>query len=356
MRGYIKESAVTYRDELTLVDAVRHINKNGIGYVAFINDAGNLFGIITDADLRKAVLTSKTDLSEIINRKPKVASEGDSHQKIITLLKKTRRRHMPIIGPCGKYRGVFCLDDYDFNTKQNTVVIMAGGLGSRMGDLTKDTPKPMLEVGKKPVLEHIIDYFAGQGFIDFILCVNYKKQVIKDYFKDGYDKGLKIEYVEETKRLGTGGALGLIDRALELPIIVCNGDVLTNVDFDSLLAFHDDQAAEATMCVREHKSYIQYGVINADEQGSILKLEEKPEITSLINAGVYVLNPKTLVNIRKDEWLDLPDHFEYLISKNATVKCFKLEKYWIDIGLKEQFDKANSDYDQMIGHEKYDNK
>ncbi|EGQ7944304.1 sugar phosphate nucleotidyltransferase [Vibrio cholerae] len=338
------DNPLVYSSDLTIDDVVKHMSKSGYGYVALVNSEHRLVGILTDSDIRRAFMKKEYDLEKVINRKPKVLHVDSSEQKVINLLKKMRRRHMPLVGSCGTYKGVFCLDDIDFNTKDNWVVIMAGGLGSRMGELTKHTPKPMLNVAGKPVLEHIIDNFVSKGFFNFLISVNYKKEVIKDYFQDGFSRGINIRYVEETIRMGTAGALSLIDFDIDKPVLVTNGDVLTHLNYDSLLDWHCANDSVATMCVREHTSQIQFGVVEFDSNNNIVDFREKPEIKSHVNAGVYVLSPVALKYVKKDVLFDMPELFERLRHEGLLPKVYNVKDYWIDIGLREQFEQANKDY------------
>lgn len=344
MESIVKDKPLVFSDALSIEDVVRQMSLNGNGYLALVNNDGGLYGILTDADIRRAFLKKEYDINKIVNRKPKVLSIDSSEQKIITILKKLRRRHMPLVGKCGTYQGVFCLDNVDFNTKYNWVVIMAGGLGSRMGELTKSTPKPMLKVAGKPVLEHIINNFTENGFVNFLISVNYKKDIIKSYFKDGSSRGINIKYLEENKRLGTAGALSLIDFEIDKPIIVTNGDVLTHLNHESLLEWHNSQNSIATMCVREFQSQIQYGVVDFDSSNSIKKMQEKPSLIHHVNAGIYVISPDATGMVPVDSYFDMPSLFEKLIEEKYQPKAYLIKDYWIDIGMREQFDQANKDY------------
>ncbi len=324
-------------------EAVSLLDKNGNGVLPVVNKKNDFIGLIADGDIRKAILGKQLDLEHIINRNPYKLNIEKSKIQRIQYLKTIKRRHLPLVDDENKFISIFTLDDIEFNKKENTIVIMAGGLGSRLGELTKNTPKPMLHIGKKPILEMIIEKFVEYGFYKFYLSVNYKKEIIKDYFKDGEKWGIKIIYLEETRRLGTGGALSLIEDKPKEPIIVTNGDILTNIDFEKLLNFHHNKNSDATMCVREYEHTIPYGVIETSGE-NISALREKPKINYHINTGIYVLNPSLLEKIPKDEFYDLPTLFSTLVDENIQPFYYKIVDYWIDIGRLEEFERAQKDF------------
>lgn len=325
-------------------EAIKLLDKNGNGVLPVVDENNIFIGLITDGDIRKAILNKKLDLEHIINKNPYQLNIKSSKMQRIQYLKKIKRRQIPLIDDENQFISLFTLDEVEFNRKENAVVIMAGGLGTRLGELTKDTPKPMLHVGNKPILETIIEKFIEFGFHKFYLSVNYKKEVIKKYFKDGSDWGIEIIYLEETKRLGTGGALSLIEEDLAEPIIVSNGDVLTSINFEELLSFHANKNSPATMCVREYEHIIPYGVVETDNNDTIRSLSEKPKIKFNINTGVYILSPKSIKIIPKEEFYDLPTLFTSLIESNISPYYYQLSDYWIDIGKVEEFERAQRDF------------
>lgn len=219
---------------------------------------------------------------------------------------------------------------------------MAGGLGSRLKELTKDTPKPMLKVGKKPILESIVQRLKNQNFENFIFCVNYKKQIIEDYFQKGQKFGVKISYIKERKKLGTAGALSLIKQEFKESFIVMNADILTELDFNDLLKAHKKSKALMSVCVREFEQQIPYGVIT-QKQGFIENIEEKPTQKFLVSAGIYVLENEILNLIAKNEYLDMPELIKLALQK-GKVNTYIINDYWIDIGRPDEFLKANEDF------------
>ena len=328
-------------EQVTFKDAINLLDQNGNGFLAVVDKEDKLIGILTDGDIRRAILDNKTNLEDIINKTPMTMLESESKKSIIHKLKQLHRKHMPIVDNNMILKDIIVLDEEEFNLKPNWVVIMAGGLGTRLGELTKNTPKPMLKVGEKPMLEHIIDMFVSYGFTKFMLSVNYKAEVIKNYFKDGKDFGIEIKYLEEKERLGTGGALGLIDLELNEPFFVTNGDVLSSINYEELLSFHNDEKSTATMCIRKDSYEIPYGVINIDSDSNILGMEEKPVNEFFINTGIYILSPDVLNFIPKNEYFGLPTLFEILKKENKQIKSFEINEYWIDMGTLKDYENLN---------------
>jgi len=199
------------KDDSTLYDVLRILDSNGNGFLPIVNDEDQLLGIITDGDLRRGILNKTIELEAIINKSPITAKYGTSHVVIKKQLREIHRRQMPVVDENNKLIEIVVLDEFEFVPKDNWVVIMAGGLGSRLGELTRDTPKPMLNVGGKSILQGIIEHFKSQGFCKFVLCLNYKAEIIEDYFQNGDWMDVEIKYTKEQKRLGTAGALSLID-------------------------------------------------------------------------------------------------------------------------------------------------
>jgi dTDP-glucose pyrophosphorylase len=329
-----------YSDKTTLEEAVGILDQNGTGFLPVIDADHKLIGIITDGDLRRGILNRKFNLAAIINRNPTVAKSSESHVAIKKRLRELKRRHMPVVDDAGKLVEVIMLDDFETITKDNWIVVMAGGLGTRLGDLTKNIPKPMLEVGGKPMLLRIIEHFKTFGFEKFILCVNYKSEVIEDYFGNGDKLGIEIRYTKESKRMGTAGALSLIDFEIDKPFFVVNGDVLTSINFDDFLNFHISQKAEATMCIKRYSHEVPYACVEFDNSMNLKGLKEKPTYDYFINTGMYILKPDCLNYLNKDEYFDMPGLFEILIENKKITKTFAIDDYWLDIGMKDDFNKA----------------
>ena len=221
-------------------------------------------------------------------------------------------------------------------------------MGTRLYPLTQQRPKPLLKVGEKPIIQTIIENFISQGFSDFKICINYLGEKIKDFCGDGSRWNVNIDYIEEDKRLGTAGALSLLPQRPDKPFFVMNGDVLTKVDFVRLLVFHEKQKNLATMCVREYRYQIPYGVVKLD-QHRIVDLKEKPVEYYNVNAGVYLLEPAVLDYIPANQYFDMTRLFEVMMERNLQVGSFPLREYWVDVGRMEDFEQAHTDYTEQFG-------
>ena len=224
---------------------------------------------------------------------------------------------------------------------------MVGGLGTRLRPLTKDMPKPMLKVGNKPILQTIVEKFAEYGFVNITMCVNFNASIIRDYFGDGKEFGVNIDYVLEQKRMGTAGALSLLKERPSEPFFVMNGDLLTNVNFEHIFNYHTLHKATATMCVREYDYEVPYGVVKMNDN-KITAIAEKPVQKFFVSAGIYMLSPEILDLIPQDEFYDMPTLFEKAIAQDKNVISFPIHEYWIDIGRLEEYQKANEEYAKIF--------
>jgi len=323
-----------HKDQLkTFEDIIRYLDGFGVGFLAVLDSQNKLYGIVTDGDVRKALLNQKKDINDIINTEPFTLPISTPKAQIITYLQTKRRIHVPLTDEEGTLIDVFLLNNFEPHYKPNHVVIMVGGLGSRLGKLTEEMPKPMLEVKGKPILEYIIDSFKNQGFNKFILCVNYKKEVIKNYFEDGSGFGVSIQYIVETSRLGTAGAISLInDECLEHPLFVVNGDVITNIDYQSVLDFYHGSKAAAVMCTKSISQTNPYAEVSFDAQYNLVDLKEKPTSQFYINLGVYILNKAVIGLLAKNEFFDMPNLFLKAKETHCTIKVFNVNDDWMDIG------------------------
>jgi dTDP-glucose pyrophosphorylase/predicted transcriptional regulator len=343
----VELSKVTLSLESSIKEAMALIDESSLQIALVIDSTNYLIGTITDGDIRRGLLKGLriTDsIDTIIFRTPTVCNINDNREKILALSLKNNIQQIPLVDNNGKLVGLEVFKELlKSKTRTNKVVLMAGGLGSRLRPLTDNKPKPMLHVGNKPILETIIENFAKHGFTEIILSVNYLSHVIKEYFGDGSKFGVNIEYIQEEKRLGTAGALSLMRDQLKEPFFVSNADLLTNVNYEHLLKFHNQMNANATMCVREYDFQVPYGVVNIENE-KILSIDEKPIHSFFVSAGIYMLSPDVLKKIPDDTFFDMPDLFEALIQSGMSPNSFPIREYWLDIGHLNDFERANSEY------------
>ncbi len=338
--------SVCVRPDASIREVIATIDKNAIR-VALVTDSDyQLLGIVTDGDIRRGLL-NYVDLdgavSHVMNKNPTVCAPGDSTQKILFLMARRNLLHLPVVDS-GKVVGLVVLEQLMKKPRrENPVFLMAGGFGTRLKPLTDKTPKPLLKVGSKPILETIIESFTEHGFYKFYISTHYLAEQIRSHFGNGDKWGIEIEYVHEEHPLGTAGALGLLpDNIPELPLIMMNGDLLTRVNFEELLNFHDRKDAMATMCVSSYSLKVPYGVIETDGK-YITDIVEKPTKQFFINAGIYVLSPDVIKKIKKDEKQDMPDLIQHYLKRNKKVAMFPIHEYWLDIGKMPDIEQAQID-------------
>ncbi len=325
----------------------------GAKRIALVVENGKLIATVSDGDIRRALLDGygiDNPIKQIMNNSPIVAFENETKEQILQKATSHKIYQIPIVDDNGELIDLKFVDEL-LSTKSypNRVVLMAGGLGTRLRPLTNKVPKPLLKVGGKPIIQTIIENFSKQGFRDFILSVNYKAQMFEEYFGDGSKFGVKIEYVHEDKRMGTAGALSLMRDMLDRDFFVMNGDLLTNLDFTKLLEIHRQKEAKSTMCVREYSYQIPFGVIESERE-KIVSIKEKPIYHYHVNSGIYILNPLVLKEIPDDTFYDMPTLFEKL-SYREEAYSYKIEDYWLDIGRVEEYQKAQDDYYEFFDKE-----
>lgn len=313
-----------------------------------------LSGTITDGDVRRSLLNGCALSDKAIkaaNKTPQVATIGMSKMELLTLLNKYQFRQMPLVEEHGAVVGLAHIDDLQVEVGKatNPVVLMAGGLGERLRPLTNKTPKPLLQIGDKPLLQSILESFVEQNFQTFYIAVNYQADAIKDHFGDGSSWGVNICYLEEKNRMGTAGALTLLPEEPTEPVIVMNGDLVTRTRFQDLLDFHAEQNSKATMCVREYDFQVPFGVVSIDDN-RICSIDEKPLHRFFVNAGIYVLDPNVIAAIPKDERTDMTRVFERTIAEGNETAAFPIHEYWLDIGRIDDLERAQSDFAK--GHDK----
>ena len=335
----------------TIKEALKVIDKGAMRIAIVLDKNDTVVGTLTDGDIRRGLLNGLTldsSIEGLYFKEPTLANVNDSKELIIQKAIRKQIYQIPIVDDAGKLIKIEELSHLlKTNAKHNRVILMAGGLGTRLHPLTQNTPKPLLKVGNKPILETIIENFAKYGFINITISVNYKAEMIKKYFDDGAKFGVNIDYIEENKRMGTAGALSLIKERPQEPFFVMNADLLTNVNFEHLLDFHLIEHSVATMCVREYDYQVPYGVIET-EGSNIISIKEKPIHKFFVNAGIYVLSPQVFEYIPKDEFYDMPTLFEDIIKDKLKSISFPIHEYWLDIGRMSDFEQAQNEYGEIF--------
>jgi len=337
---------VVIKKNARLEDAISVLANGGKRIALVADDNGNLVGTITDGDVRRGLLAGhsiKTSVLKVMSTTPTVAIFGESDLQILERMKAKDLLHMPVLDESGKLVDLKTVQDLASPNQEkldNPVLIMAGGFGKRLMPLTKDTPKPMLKIGSRPILEMILEQFIKAGFHRFFISTHYKPEVIKSYFEDGKSWGVSITYINEDVPLGTGGALSLLpDDLPDLPIITMNGDLISTLDFGELLAYHQSLGGKATVCVREYDVTVPFGVVDF-EGVNVKSITEKPTSNFFINAGIYVLEREVKDIVSLNQYADMPDVITRLIEKNEVVTLFPLHEFWLDIGRVEHYEKA----------------
>lgn len=337
--------------EASIREAIRTIDAGAL-QIALVVDAENkLQGTVTDGDVRRGILREISfddSVCKIMNSRPVVARQKQGREKILGLMIERSLHQIPTVDDEGRLAGLevveALLQSQHFS---NQVVIMAGGLGTRLRPMTNDCPKPMLKVGGRPILETLLQNLKEQGFYRIYLSVNYMADLIMDYFGDGSAFGVEIKYLREEKRLGTAGALSLLPEPPTEPLVVMNGDLLTKVNFQYLFDFHKQHKVVATMCVREYDFQVPYGVVKVD-QHRMVSIEEKPVHKFFVNAGIYVLNPQVINVIPNNNYCDMPAVFEKLAQEGQDCAAFPIREYWLDIGRVNDFDRASCEFGEVF--------
>lgn len=333
--------------EATLADAIAKVDAAGLQVALVLAPDNSLLGILTDGNIRRAILAGKSlgvPVSEVMNRQPVTVPASMSREEMLALMRRTTHHHLPLIDNARRVVGLVTLDELiGVAERPNWVVLMAGGLGTRLQPLTDECPKPLLAVGGKPILETILESFAEQGFKRIFLSVNFKAEMIRNHFGAGDRWGVQVEYLLESTRLGTAGALSLLPEKPSAPIVVMNGDLITRTNFENLLRFHVAQGATATMAVREYDFQVPYGVVRLDG-ARIEAIEEKPVQKFFVNAGIYALSPEALDHLPAETFFDMPTLFEHLITAGKNTAAFPLREYWLDIGRLEEFERAQLEW------------
>ena len=339
-------SALLVHPGATVRETIAAIDRGQLGLALLVDADGRLLSTVTDGDVRRAMLAG-VDLDEPVSTLqarrrsgPLTAAAGSPVEELLELMSTHRLRHVPLVDGDGRPVDVAALDDLvDDTALPLRAVVMAGGFGKRLGSLTESLPKPMLPVGGRPLLERIIGQLGAAGIDRVHVTTHYRPEQIVDHFRDGSSFGVRIEYVNEEQPLGTAGALGLIENADEQPLLVLNGDIVTDVDFRSLLHFHEEHRADLTVGVWPYEVKVPYGLVETDGE-AVTAIREKPVIRSFVNAGIYLVSSEVCRSIPAGEALDMTELIERAVADGRCVVSFPLREYWLDIGELEAYQRA----------------
>lgn len=337
--------------EQTLHQALEVIERVGCQMALVVDGQRRLLGTLSDGDVRRGLLKGlalSDRVAAAMHDSPTTARDDEDDQQVLARMRQLGVHQIPLVDGAGIVTGLKIVDDYLIApARENWVVIMAGGLGSRLAELTRDTPKPMLKVGSRPLLETIVRNYAAQGFRRFYIAVNFKAEQILAHFGDGSALGVEIRYLHENERLGTAGALSLLPERPELPILVTNADLLTKENYGHMLDQHVSHGADATMALRDFEMRVPFGVVRSNN-GLIEAIEEKPIQRFVISAGTCILSPRVLDLVPKGQFYDMPTLFDTLIRDGFRTRGHSVNGYWLDIGHLPDYERANVDFSEVF--------
>ncbi|HUX91579.1 MAG TPA: nucleotidyltransferase family protein [Gallionellaceae bacterium] len=335
----------------SIEQAIRNLDQVAIKIVLVVNESGELEGTISDGDIRRGLLKGldlNSPITNVIHRNALVVPPEMGREMVMQLMVANKIQQIPVVNEHRHVVGVHLWDEITTPpSRSNLMVIMAGGMGTRLRPHTENCPKPLLSVAGKPMLEHIIERAKLEGFSHFALAIHYLGHMIEDHFGNGERLGVKIDYLREQSPLGTAGALGLLNPRPEAPFVVTNGDVITDIRYGELLDFHVRHNATATMAVRVHEWQHPFGVVQT-EGVDIVGFEEKPVARTHINAGVYALDPEALSVLCAEERCDMPTLFERLQAKSKRTVAYPMHEPWLDVGRPDDLTRANAESTKKI--------
>lgn len=328
---------------------LRHVLERlelGGAEIVFVVDQDRLVGVITDGDVRRALLSGaslESPLAKFVVSECVTVSADMSRNEVLELMHSRRINQVPIVDAERRLMGVHLIHDLlGSAARPNTAVIMCGGRGTRLAPLTNAVPKPMLRVAGRPILERIVHHLVGFGVRRVVLAVNYLADQIESHFQDGDRFGAEITYLREDDPLGTAGALALMKTRPEHPVLVMNGDLVTNFSVDAMLAFHDAGKQRATMGVRRYFHTVPFGCVDLKDT-DVVRLDEKPTLSRLVNTGIYAIDPELIDRIPRGVVFHMPQLLEDVLARGERVRAFEILDDWIDVGQRDQLKQARGE-------------
>jgi len=336
----------------SLREAIALIDCNCKGIVLVVDPENRLLGTLTDGDVRRALLTGRsleTTVADLLAAKvdglyptPITAQPGLQPHELLQILQRHDIHQLPLVDGDGRIVDLIVLDDLlPHEALPVQAIIMAGGKGTRLHPITQNVPKVMLPIGDRPILEHIVAQLRSARINRISVATHHLSEQIKHHFGDGRRFGVSLDYVSEESPLGTAGALALLSMGTE-PLLVINGDILTEVDFRAMLSYHREHKADITVAVRQFDVQVPYGVIQSDGV-LVTDIQEKPVFNLFVNAGIYLLEPIVHQHIPKGRRFDMTDLIHHLLSQGRPVASFPVVEYWLDIGQHKDYEQAQKD-------------
>jgi len=326
----------------TLFDAIRALNGPAEGMAIITDDDEKVVGVLTDGDVRRALMKEArldAPIDTYIRRDFLFVAETESRNQVLDLMQATKFKHIPILDGTGRLIGIHMLHDIvGGDILPNHAVIMAGGKGVRLRPLTENLPKPMIPVAGRPILERLVLHLVGCGITRLHISVNYLSEIIVNHFGDGGRYGCEISYLHETEELGTAGALSLLPFVPHEPLLVLNGDLVTQMDFADMIAFHTASGSTATIGYRPYTHQVPFGCLDMKED-SVVAIREKPVLEHRVNAGVYVISPRALELVPR-RFYPITDLFQTLLDRGDPVSSYEITSEWADVGQHSELSKA----------------
>lgn len=323
----------------SIEDSMRALDRGAVEIALVMDSDGRLVGTMTDGDVRRALLKGarlNSPLAPHVQRSFTAVGPGVGRAEVLDLMQALTIAQIPIVDSDGRLKGLHLLHELiGAVDRPNWVVIMAGGKGTRLRPITEHLPKPMIPVAGRPILERLVLRAVSFGLRRIFISVNYLGHVVEHHFGNGKHFGCSIEYLRESSPLGTGGALSLLPAIPEHPVLVMNGDLVTQADFGAMLRLHGEKQHVATIGVREYAHTVPFGTLKVID-GRITRIEEKPALSATINAGVYIIGPKLLARVPANQEFPITKLFEESLARGESLGAYEILDDWIDVGQKEQ--------------------
>lgn len=330
---------VATREALVRLNATEHL------FQLIVDNDGRLLGTLTDGDVRRALLKGASldaPVGECVHRHPRVGHAGEDAANLQTLhYMGGYKAFLPIVDPEGRVVEILTTGSQD-GTGAMTALVMAGGPGTRLGERTKATPKPLLAVGGRPILEHVLSALEEAGVMKIYISVHYLAEQIEEFVAARANRAV-VQVMREDERRGTVGALGQLPKPQRDIILVINGDVVSTVDFNALAAFHSRNGYGATICVARHEIDIPFGVIRHTTDGMFERIDEKPRISHFVAGGIYLLGPQLASIVPPDRPMDMPELLNEARALGLSIGLFPIHEYWIDVGRPHDLETADRD-------------